>query len=216
MPATTTTIEWAETKHDFGDIEQQDRVTHIFKFTNVGDAPLVILSAKGSCGCTVPHWPKVPVLPGESSEIEVMFDSTGKIGRISKRIAVVANTSPGSTQLQITGNVVDRTNQQSAREKASKERRDREAIEEAAPNCFAIFPNPTSNELQLELKQHIGRSATVEIRNQAGQTMLAKSIDHITRETTRFDVSSFPAGIYMIMIRMPDLKPVRQCFVVAN
>ena len=95
MPATTTTIEWAETKHDFGDIEQQDRVTHIFKFTNVGDAPLVILSAKGSCGCTVPHWPKVPVLPGESSEIEVMFDSTGKIGRISKRIAVVANTSPG-------------------------------------------------------------------------------------------------------------------------
>jgi hypothetical protein len=84
------------------------------------------------------------------------------------------------------------------------------------PNCFAIFPNPTNDLLQLELKDHIGMSATVDIRNAAGTTLLSKNIDHITRESTQFDVHDYASGVYMITIQIGDFKPMTQCFVVSD
>ena len=92
--------------YDFGDIAQGDRVNYAFKFTNTGTSDLVIASAKGSCGCTAPDWPKRPIGPGETSEIKVEFNSTGKKGKQHKKVTIVANTQPSNNIVAITGNVI--------------------------------------------------------------------------------------------------------------
>ena len=69
--------------HDFGTFEQHGDGAYEFKFTNTGDAPLIISNSKGSCGCTVPVWPKEPIIPGESNVIKVKYD-TKRIGAFNK------------------------------------------------------------------------------------------------------------------------------------
>jgi len=92
--------------HDFGQIQQGDQPQTVFTFTNTGDAPLIITSAKGSCGCTVPKWPNEPIAPGATGQIEVSFNSTGRQGRQSKSVTLVANTTPNTKILQITSEVL--------------------------------------------------------------------------------------------------------------
>ena len=97
----TTSITFAENAHDFGTITDGDVVTHIFKFTNTGDEPLVLNRCKGSCGCTVPQCPKEPIAPGAEGEIEVKFNSKGKKNNQTKRMTIDANTDPAQTILTI-------------------------------------------------------------------------------------------------------------------
>jgi hypothetical protein len=104
-----TTLSFAETTFDFGDVDDGELVTHIYKFTNTGKEPLVIKDAKGSCGCTVPKWPKTPIPPGEKGEIQVEFNSKGKTGKQTKRVTITANTDPAQTFLTISGNVIGKT-----------------------------------------------------------------------------------------------------------
>ena len=101
----TTTMEFTETEFDFGTVDAGEKVNHIYKFTNTGSEPLIISNAKGSCGCTVPSWPKEPIAPGASAEIAVQFDSKGKSGKQSKRVTITANTDPVQTFLTIKGEV---------------------------------------------------------------------------------------------------------------
>lgn len=91
---------------DFGDIKQDDVVTHNFKFTNTGKSDLIITNARASCGCTVPEYPKEPVKPGESGIIKVTFNSHNKKDAINKTVTVTANTYPSENKLQIKGIVV--------------------------------------------------------------------------------------------------------------
>jgi hypothetical protein len=100
-----TTITFDETTFDFGDVDEGEKVSHIYKFTNTGDEPLVISNAKGSCGCTVPKWPKNPIAPGETGELLVEFNTKGKPNKQTKRVTVTANTDPAQTFITITGNV---------------------------------------------------------------------------------------------------------------
>ena len=107
-----TSLAFEETEHNFGDITEGDKVTHIFTFKNTGSEPLVISKAQGSCGCTVPDWPREPIPVGESGEIKVQYDSRGKGktaaegGRTeSKRVTITANTDPANTYLYIKGKV---------------------------------------------------------------------------------------------------------------
>ncbi len=95
--------------HDFGDIEEGTKASTIFKFTNSGESPLIITSATGSCGCTAPTYPKTPVAPGASAEIEVVFDSSGRAGKNDKSVTIEANTVPRTTVLKITSNVLPKT-----------------------------------------------------------------------------------------------------------
>ena len=101
-----------ETFFDFGDIPEgkKDNV-HIFTFENTGEVPLVITSASGSCGCTVPEWPRTPIAPGATGEIKVSFDSTGRSGKNDKTVTIEANTVPRTTVLKITSNVMPKTAQ---------------------------------------------------------------------------------------------------------
>lgn len=103
MPKTT--MEFTDMTHDFGKIKDGDKVTHVFKFKNTGKEPLVIANAKGSCGCTVPEYPKEPVAPGASSEIKVEFNSKGKKGMQTKTVTINANTDPNPTRLTIKAEV---------------------------------------------------------------------------------------------------------------
>lgn len=102
----TTTMNFEESEFDFGSVDQGEKVTHVYKFTNTGNEPLIISNAKGSCGCTVPSWPKEPIPVGGSGEIKVQFDSKGKKGKQSKRVTLTANTDPVQTFLTIKGEVI--------------------------------------------------------------------------------------------------------------
>jgi hypothetical protein len=99
-------FEFEETVMQFGEISQGEKVKRMFKFTNVGKSSLIISDAKGSCGCTVPLWPKEPIAPGEEAEIEVVFDSNGKSGHQKKTVTLVANTVPNTMLLVIEGDVL--------------------------------------------------------------------------------------------------------------
>ncbi len=100
-----TTIKYENEKYNFGVVDEGEIVKHVYKFTNTGSEPLIISNAKGSCGCTVPTWPKEPIPPGGAGEIKVEFNSKGKPGPQSKRVTVTANTNPTETYLEILGEV---------------------------------------------------------------------------------------------------------------
>jgi len=92
------------TEVDYGEIEQHADPLRKFIFTNTGDSPLQITHAKGSCGCTVPTWPKAPIFPGEQGEIEVRYD-TKRIGKFVKRVTLTTNEGSEKRVLTIKGTV---------------------------------------------------------------------------------------------------------------
>lgn len=96
---------WDHQEHDFGTIGQESKVSHTFTFTNSGKVPLLISDAKGSCGCTVPEFPKDPVAPGASGDVKVSFDPAGRQGMNTKLVTILANTLSGSERVVIKANV---------------------------------------------------------------------------------------------------------------
>ena len=104
--ATVPVMSFERDKWDFGEIIQGEIVEYSFKFTNTGKSPLVITSAKGSCGCTVPEWPKEPIAPGQADYLKVTYDSNGRKDHFDKTVTITANTVPNTNQLFITGNVI--------------------------------------------------------------------------------------------------------------
>lgn len=101
----TTTMEFEETTFDFGTVQDGEKVSHTYKFKNTGKEPLVFADAKGSCGCTVPKWPREPIAPGASSHVTVEFDSKGKSGKRNQKVTITANTNPPQSFLYLTGEV---------------------------------------------------------------------------------------------------------------
>ncbi len=88
-------------EHDFGTIQQGQAVETVFKFTNTGEAPLIITDVKTSCGCTVPSYPKnTPIAPGETGELTVKFNGSGA-SNVMKTVTVSANTEKGKEVLKI-------------------------------------------------------------------------------------------------------------------
>ncbi|MCG8322183.1 MAG: DUF1573 domain-containing protein [Cytophagales bacterium] len=98
-------FDFEEEEHDFGTIEAGKIIEHTFKFTNTGEAPLVIQSATASCGCTVPKKPTDPIPVGGVGEIGVRFDSKNKSGVQSPVITIRANTNPNVTRIKLKGTV---------------------------------------------------------------------------------------------------------------
>lgn len=90
---------------DYGTIEQGSTGVRFFKFTNTGTAPLLIQNAKGSCGCTVPSYPREPIMPGENGYIKVKYD-TKRVGNYAKYVTLTTNAlSNTTTRLKIMGKV---------------------------------------------------------------------------------------------------------------
>lgn len=102
----TTTVSFSETEYNFGTINEGDKAVHTFKIKNTGDKNLIIAQAYGSCGCTVPEYPKEPIAPGETGDITVTFNSAGKHGDQRKSITLMCNTERRSELLYMLGHVV--------------------------------------------------------------------------------------------------------------
>lgn len=99
-------IKFEEETHDFGRITQGEKVSYSFRFKNTGNTSLIISSASGSCGCTIPEFPKKPVLPGEEEKINVIFSSEGKSGIVEKSISIVTNCEPSTKIIYIKADIV--------------------------------------------------------------------------------------------------------------
>jgi len=88
--------------HDFGTINEGDVVETVFTLTNTGTSDLIILNARGSCGCTVPDYPKdQPIAPGDSAEVTVKFDSNNKPNANNRSVTFTTNTEKGREVVQI-------------------------------------------------------------------------------------------------------------------
>ena len=96
----------SESSFDFGDIIEGEVVSHKFVIKNIGDASLLISSAKGSCGCTVPEWPDKPIAAGENAFIHVTFDSSNRKGKQKKTVTLVTNAIPNTKVLFIEANII--------------------------------------------------------------------------------------------------------------
>jgi hypothetical protein len=97
-------FKFVEESHDFGDIPQGTPVTTQFSFTNTGKEPLIIKNCQASCGCTVPSWPKEPILPGKESTIQVTYNAA-HAGTFTKSITITSNAQTPTKVIYIKGNV---------------------------------------------------------------------------------------------------------------
>lgn len=87
---------------DYGTIEHNADGNREFKFKNTGKEPLIITNCVGSCGCTVPTWPKEPIKPGQTSSIQVKY-ATDRVGAFEKTITVTSNAKSASKVIRIKG-----------------------------------------------------------------------------------------------------------------
>ena len=99
-------IEFKETNHDFGEIEEGKTAEHEFVFTNNGDQPLVLSSVKASCGCTTPSWTKEPIMPGKSGHVRASYNSKNRPGGFHKSITITSNATKATQVLYIKGTAV--------------------------------------------------------------------------------------------------------------
>jgi len=104
--ATLANMTFSNPEQDFGTIVQGESITKVYKFTNESEMDLIISSANGSCGCTIPKWPKRPIQPGQTGQIEVVFNSAGKKGKQTKKVYITANTYPVNNVIMLKGEVV--------------------------------------------------------------------------------------------------------------
>ena len=90
---------------DYGTIKQHGEPLRKVKFTNTGDEPLVIKNARGSCGCTVPTWPKEPIMPGAEAEIEIRY-ATNRLGKINKTVKITTNEGGDPHVIKVVGKIL--------------------------------------------------------------------------------------------------------------
>jgi len=93
---------------DYGIIKKGSDGVRVFKFKNIGDEPLIVEDVKSSCGCTIPKKPEKAIMPGETGEIQVKYD-TKKVGHIRKTVTVYSNAEEPIKALKIKGQITDDT-----------------------------------------------------------------------------------------------------------
>ncbi|MGC6478802.1 MAG: DUF1573 domain-containing protein [Flavobacteriaceae bacterium] len=122
-PSEFPVMKFDRVSHDFGTINEGEKVTTTFAFTNTGQTDLIIVDARGSCGCTVPDYPKnTPIAPGQTGEIVVSFDSNNKPNLQQKTVTISANTQLGRETLRIKAMVSPDPVKQQQRDAAAKAR----------------------------------------------------------------------------------------------
>ncbi|MDP4266793.1 MAG: DUF1573 domain-containing protein [Bacteroidota bacterium] len=106
VSSTAPDIKFDKMIHDYGTIRKNSDGSCEFTFKNVGKEPLVISNARASCGCTVPDWPKEPILPGKTGKIKVQY-ATSRVGPFNKSITITSNAKEETVVLNIKGTVED-------------------------------------------------------------------------------------------------------------
>lgn len=214
-----TKIEFQESVFEFGEVIEGEKIKNVFTFTNTGTQPLIISNAKGSCGCTVPSWPKEPIMPGESADLLVQFDSKGK-GKVggnlqSKRVTITANTDPAVSYLTIKGSV----NKLEDRIKSTIGKSDQEINNDFNPDIdsekVVLFPNPTYDELTVSLEEYAGNSGSIEIYNGAGAKVDERAVVDYG-DNQLFNVSEYTPGIYTVSIKLEGKNRIAKRFTVTQ
>jgi hypothetical protein len=103
-------IKFNEYEHDFGKVNEGEKVGYTFTFENKGNGDLIINSAITTCGCTVPKYNTKPIPPGGKGNLEVVFDTSGRNGTQTKTVTVKSNASIPVVLLKITSEVVNTSN----------------------------------------------------------------------------------------------------------
>ena len=98
-------FKFKEETHDYGEVPEGPLAETDFEFKNVGKKPIIIQEAHGSCGCTVPTYPRDPILPKHKGVIHVTYNTTGRVGTISKDVIITSNAQQNPMRLHITGTV---------------------------------------------------------------------------------------------------------------
>lgn len=99
-------IKLVQESFDFGTVIEGPQASHEFKFKNEGKEPLILSNVKASCGCTVPTWPKEPILPGKESMITATYNTQGRVGPFTKTITIESNADGGNKVITIKGEVI--------------------------------------------------------------------------------------------------------------
>jgi hypothetical protein len=100
-------IVFKEYQHDFGKVNEGEKLSYTFLFDNTGTSDLIISSASTTCGCTVPKYDRKPISPGASGSLEVVFNTSGRSGMQTKTITVKSNASTPVVLLKITAEVIN-------------------------------------------------------------------------------------------------------------
>lgn len=106
QPTSGPIMTFEKSSHDYGFINQNADGLHKYKFTNTGNEPLIIKSAKPSCSCVKATFPQEPIMPGEVANIEVTYD-TKRLGNFNKTVSVITNEVPNTHVLSLKGEVKD-------------------------------------------------------------------------------------------------------------
>lgn len=99
-------VTFQESKFNFGNIQQGQKVEHIFTFENNGTQPLMISEVITTCGCIVSEWAAIPVEVGKMGSIKVIFNSARKIGRQNKVVTIVSNAVNSEEKVVLKGNIL--------------------------------------------------------------------------------------------------------------
>ena len=101
-----TTIRFIAVEHDFGQVNEGEKVSHVYEVLNTGNADLLLQSVRPSCGCTTPKYDRKPIRPKKKGSIKVVFNTKGRSGKQRKSVTVVTNTEPSNTVLSFTCEVI--------------------------------------------------------------------------------------------------------------
>ena len=209
-----TTIGFDAMSIDFGLIDEGTVVERVFTFSNTGTEPLVLSDVRGSCGCTVPSWPRHPIMPGEKASLTVTFNSANKVGRRNQKVTIEANTDPAQTFLTLQGEVSPKAN--SSGDAADGQVETVGAVmPEPDKSCVVIYPNPTAEMLTVDMKGHIGDIVQISILSLEGQVMAERNVPDAP-DKIEFSVSHYPAGTYFAHVRVGTVQREVKCFVVVK
>lgn len=215
--APKTSIEWQMETFEFGEIIEGEKIRNVFTFTNTGSNPLIISSAKGSCGCTVPMWPKEPIAPGESADLLVQFDSKGK-GRFdgiiqSKRVTITANTDQTLHYLTIRGKVFRDAEKIKGKKAEKTETESANQTLNLESEKVLLYPNPTNDELKVNLNYYANISGSIDIYDSNGKKIEGKNVADFGIEQV-FNVQNYIPGLYTVSIKVSGKNRIAKRFLV--
>ena len=205
-----TVIHWMSKNMFWGEIQDGDKVQGVFKFCNAGEKPLFITKVAGSCGCTVASASKAAIMPGDSSQILIQFDSSGR-GSVQgseqkKRITVIANTEPHTTYLETKGRVYKANDQI-----------DNEIVEQIDKNfkidaeLFQLAFDRRTKLLNIAVKDNISTKGKLQIFDNIGVKKFEQILDS-KHSDFQLDVSIFRNGIYNVCLTLEEQHPLTKQF----
>ncbi len=207
-----TSLEFKAKEFNFGTVIEGEKIQNVFEFTNTGDEPLIIINAKGSCGCTVPRFPKEPIMPGETANLLVQFDSSnkGKIGGATqtKRVTITANTDPQNIYLTIKG-VVDKKDTKN-KGQITSDNFDINAQD------IVLYPNPADQQLSISMDAFQSRSAIIEIYDAKGSLISTEKVSSINAQPTVINSSTYDNGLYTASIKIDGKNRIAKQFYVVH